>query len=141
MSAAAGASGDSQVASKLGLTPGQVVQEIGWDDDVDDDLRVAVEDVVGGELVEEAVEAVDVVLLWWREEDGDLVDGLVDSLTDLTDTGYIWLMTPKVGRDGYVDASDLSEAAITAGLAQTVSATVSTDWAATKLVRPRGTRR
>jgi len=138
---AAGASGDSQVASKLGLTAGQVVQEIGWDDDTDEDLRLAVEDAVGGELVEEAVEAVDVVLLWWREEDGDLVDGLVDSLTDLADTGHIWLMTPKVGRDGYVDASDLSEAAITAGLAQTVSATVSTDWAATKLVRPRGTRR
>ena len=141
MTTAAGASGDSQVASKLGLTPGLVVQELGWDDDVDDDLRLAVEDATGGELVEEAVEAVDVVLLWWREEDGDLVDGLVDSLTDLADTGHIWLMTPKVGRDGYVDASDLSEAAITAGLAQTVSATVSTDWAATKLVRPRGTRR
>ncbi|SEQ73404.1 DUF3052 domain-containing protein [Microlunatus flavus] len=141
MSTAAGASGDSQVASKLGLTAGQVVQELGWDDDVDDDLRVAIEDTVEGELVEEAVEAVDVVLLWWRAEDGDLVDGLVDSLTDLTDTGYIWLMTPKVGRDGYVDASDLSEAAITAGLAQTVSVSVSTDWAATKLVRPRGTRR
>ena len=26
---------------------------------------------------------VDAVLLWWRDEDGDLVDGLVDSLTDL----------------------------------------------------------
>ena len=141
MSAAAGASGDSQVASKLGLTPGQVVQELGWDSDVDEDLRVAIEDAIDGELVEEAVEAVDVVVLWWREGDGDLVDGLVDSLTDLTDTGYIWLMTPKVGRDGYVDASDLSEAAITAGLAQTVSAAVSGDWAATKLVRPRGTRR
>ena len=141
MSAAAGASGDSPVASKLGLTSGQIVQELGWDDDVDDDLRLAVEDAIDGELVEEAVEAVDVVLLWWREGDGDLVDGLVDSLTDLTDTGYIWLMTPKVGRDGYVDASDLSEAAITAGLAQTVSAAVSSDWAATKLVRPRGTRR
>ena len=141
MSAAAGASGDSQVAGKLGLTPGQAVQELGWDDDVDDDLRVAIEDAIGGELVEEAVEAVDAVLLWWREEDGDLVDGLVDSLTDLSDTGHIWLMTPKVGRDGYVDASDLSEAAITAGLAQTVRAEVSNDWAATKLVRPRGSRR
>jgi hypothetical protein len=141
VSTAAGASGDSQVASKLGLTSGQIVQELGWDDDVDDDLRVAIEDSIDGELVEQAVEAVDVVLLWWREEDGDLVDGLVDSLTDLTDTGYIWLMTPKVGRRGYVDASDLSEAAITAGLAQTVSAAVSSDWAATKLVRPRGTRR
>jgi hypothetical protein len=141
VSAAAGASGDSQVASKLGLTPGQVVQELGWDSDVDEDLRVLVEDAIDGELVEEAVEAVDVVLLWWRADDGDLVDGLVDSLTDLTDTGYIWLMTPKVGRDGYVDASDLSEAVITAGLAQTVSVAVSPDWAASKLVRPRGSRR
>lgn len=141
MSTAAGATGDNPAASKLGLTSGQIVQELGWDDDVDDALRLAVEDAVDGELVEEAVEAVDVVLLWWREGDGDLVDGLVDSLTDLTDTGYIWLMTPKVGRTGYVDASDLSESAITAGLAQTVSATVSAEWSATKLVRPRGTRR
>ena len=141
MSTAAGATGESPVASKLGLTSGQIVQELGWDDDVDEQLRVAVEDAIDGELVEEAVEAVDVVLLWWRAEDGDLVDGLVDSLTDLADTGYIWLMTPKVGRPGYVDASDLSEAAITAGLAQTVSATVSTDWSATRLVPPRGTRK
>ncbi len=142
MSAAAGASGDSQVASKLGLTPGQVVQELGWDSDVDDDLRVAIEDAIDGELIEEADEAVDVVLLWWREGDGDLVDdGLVESLHDLTGTGHIWLMTPKVGRAGYVDASDISEAAITAGLAQTVSVSVSSDWAATKLVRPRGSRR
>ena len=84
------------------------------------------------------MEAVDVVLLWWRDEDGDLVDGLMEALTDLTDTGYIWLMTPKVGRDGYVDAADLAEAAVTAGLALTTSAAVSADWSATKLVRPRG---
>ena len=129
-------------ADRLGITAGMVVQELGWDNDVDDDLRISVEDTIDGDMVDgDYGNVVDVVLLWWRADDGDLVDGLVDSLTDLTDTGYIWLMTPKVGRDGYVDASDLSEAAITAGLAQTVSASVSTDWAATKLVRPRGTRR
>jgi hypothetical protein len=128
-------------ANKLGLTRGMVAQELGWDSDVDDDVRVLVEDAVDGELVEEAVEAVDVVLLWWRETDGDLVDGLVDALRDLGDAGYIWLMTPKVGRDGYVDATDLAESAVTAGLALTNSASVSSDWAATKLVRPKGTRR
>jgi hypothetical protein len=127
--------------NKLGLAPGMAVQEIGWDADVDDDVRVLVEDAVDGELVEEAVEPVDLVLLWWRDGDGDLVDGLVDALTDLTSSGYIWLMTPKVGRDGYVDAADLAEAAVTAGLAQTTSASVSSDWAATKLVRPKGSRR
>lgn len=127
--------------SKLGVTRGMVVQELGWDDDVDDDVRLMVEDAADTELVEEAVEAVDVVLLWWRDGDGDLVDGLMDALTDLTSSGWIWLMTPKVGREGYVDAAELTEAAVAAGLALTTSASVSADWAATKLVRPRGSRR
>ena len=132
---------DQAVVNKLGLVPGMAVLEIGWDDDVDDEIRIMIEDAVDGELIEEAVEAVDLVLLWWRDGDGDLADGLVDALTDLTASGYIWLMTPKVGRDGYVDAVDLAEAAETAGLAQTTTATVSADWAATKLVRPKGSRR
>jgi hypothetical protein len=118
-----------------------VVQELGWDEDVDDDVRMMIEDAIDGELIEEAMEAVDLVLLWWRDEDGDLVDGLVDALTDLADSGYIWLMTPKVGRSGYVDAADVAEAALTAGLALTNSVQASPDWTATKLVRPTGARR
>lgn len=141
MSAAAGEADNNSAATRLGFRPGQVVQELGWDNDADDALRIQIEDAVEGELIEEAVEAVDVVVLWWREDDGDLVDGLVDALTDLADTGDIWLMTPKVGRAGYVDAADVAEAAVTAGLSQTITATVSDDWAANKLVRPRGTRR
>ena len=54
-----------------------VVQEIGWDEDVDDDVRAAIEEQIGGDLLDEdADEVVDVVLLWWREDDGDLVDAL-----------------------------------------------------------------
>ncbi|MCW2812312.1 MAG: hypothetical protein JWP61_2770 [Friedmanniella sp.] len=142
MSSSAGTPDFRPVTNRLGLAPGLVVQEIGWDGDVDENVRVSIEDAIDGELVEDAVEAVDLVLLWWRDDDGDLVDGLVDSLTDLTDSGYIWLLTPKVGRPGYVDAADLAEAVSTAGLAQTTtSSTVSPEWAATKLVRPKGTRR
>jgi Protein of unknown function (DUF3052) len=137
----AGAGGSRSLSDKLGLSRGLVVQELGWDEDVDDDVRLMIEDAIDGELVEEAMEAVDLVLLWWRDGDGDLVDSLVDALTDLTGAGYIWLMTPKVGRSGYVDAADLAEAAVTAGLALTSSVPVSSDWTATKLVRPRGTRR
>ena len=129
------------MSARLGLTTGLVVQELGWDSDVDDELRAKIEDAIDGELIEEAVEAVDVVLLWWRDSDGDLVDGLFDALTDLTDDGYIWLMTPKVGRDGFLDPADLAEAATTAGLALTSNAQVSVDWAAHRLVRPKGTRR
>ena len=137
----AGAGGSRSLSDKLGLSPGMVVQELGWDEDVDDDVRMMIEDAIDGELIEDAMEAVDLVLLWWRDEDGDLVDGLVDALPDLTESGYIWLMTPKVGRSGYVDAADVAEAALTAGLALTNSVQVSPDWTATKLVRPKGARR
>jgi hypothetical protein len=86
---------------RLGLKPGMVVQELGWDNDTDDELRVAVEDCidVGG--------------------------------------GSIWLLTPKVGRPGTVDAADISEAAPIAGLSQTTTAAVSKDWQATRLVAPK----
>ena len=68
---------------------------MGWDTDVDDDLRIAIEDAIDAELVEDAMEAVDMVVLWWRDEDGDLVDGLVEAMTDLAGNGRIWLMTPE----------------------------------------------
>ena len=125
----------------MGLRAGQVVQELGWDDDADEELRAAIRDATGEEFIDEAMEAVDCVLLWWRDEDGDLADGLVDALTDLDERGHIWLMTPKVGLDGYVDPSDLSEAALAAGLALANPASVSDEWQAHKLVRPKGTRR
>ena len=142
MSATAGPPEQStSVGTKLGVSRGLVVQEMGWDTDVDDELRIAIEDAIDAELVEDAMEAVDMVVLWWRDEDGDLVDGLVEAMTDLTANGRIWLLTPKIGRDGYVDAADISEAAVTAGLSLTNGAAISTDWAANKLVRPRGSRR
>lgn len=133
-------SADSRAAA-MGLEPGVAVQELGWDDDVDEGLRDEILDLIGEEFVYEALEAVDVVLLWWRSEDGDLADGLVEALTDLTDHGRIWLLTPKVGRDGYVDPTDLAEAALTAGLALANPASVSPEWQAHKLVRPKGIRR
>ncbi len=124
--------------SRFGFQPGMVVQELGWDEDIDEGLRSAIEGVIEGELVDDRYgDVVDAVILWWREDDGDLVDGLVDSLTDLADGGAIWLMTPKVGRPNYVDASDISEAAPTAGLSTTTSVAAGPDWSATKLVSPK----
>ena len=99
-------------AARLGFKPGMVIQELGWDSDTDDDLRVAIEDAIDADMVDtDYGNVVDAVLLWWRDEDGDLVDGLVDSLTDLVGGGAIWLLTPKVGRPNAVDAADIAEAA------------------------------
>jgi hypothetical protein len=125
-------------ASRLGFAAGTVVQELGWDNDTDDDLRVAIEDAIDADMVDgDYGNVVDAVLLWWRNDDGDLVDGLVDALTDLVGGGSIWLLTPKVGRPGSVDAADIAEAAPIAGLSQTTTAAVSKDWTATRLVAPK----
>lgn len=125
-------------ADRLGFKPGMVIQELGWDNDTDDELRVAIEDAIDADLVDgEYGNVVDAVILWWRDDDGDIVDGLVDTLTDLVGGGTIWLFTPKVGRPGAVDAADIAEAAPVAGLTQTTSATVSKDWMATRLLAPK----
>jgi DUF3052 family protein len=134
VAAAAGDAGKLGVAERLGIQSDMVVQELGWDIDVDDDVRAAIEEVLGAELLDEdSDEIVDVVLLWWRDDDGDLFDTLVDARSPLAENGVIWVFTPKTGRDGHVDASDINEAANTVGLAQTSNISVSDDWAATRL--------
>ncbi|MBA9004452.1 MULTISPECIES: DUF3052 domain-containing protein [Thermomonospora] len=139
MSATAGqAQSERSLAERLGFKPSQVVQEIGYDDDCDEELRRSIEAVTGNELVDEDYEdVVDVVVLWWRDEDGDLVDGLVDARTSLADGGHIWLLTPKAGREGHVEPSDIGESAPTAGLSQTSSMSAARDWSGTRLVAPK----
>jgi len=129
----------SQVAAdRLGLKPGMVVQELGWDEDVDDTVRVSIEDAIDADLVDgDYGDVVDAVVLWWRDGDGDLVDALVDSLTDLVGGGSVWLLCPKVGRVNAVEPSEITEAAPIAGLATTTTISVSADWSATKLVAPK----
>jgi Protein of unknown function (DUF3052) len=128
-------------AERLGIKPGQVVQELGYDTDCDEQLRQAITAVEGVELVDEDYEdVVDVVLMWFREDDGDLVDALVDALAPLGDGGYIWLLTPKSGRPGHVEPSDIGEAAPTAGLAQTSSVSAARDWSGSRLVAPKARR-
>ena len=98
MGTTAESAAEQSMAGRLGLRPGQVVQEFGYDDDVDDELRAAVEDLTGNELVDEDVhEVVDAAIYWWRDGDGDLVDALVDALPNLAEGGVIWLLTPKSG--------------------------------------------
>ncbi len=141
VSATAGGADTQNAGSRLGLKSGMVVQELGWDEDVDDSLRAEIEEAIDGDMVDgDYGNVVDAVVLWWRDEDGDLVDALVDSLTDLVGGGVIWLLTPKVGRPGAVDPADVAEAAPIAGLATTTTVSVSKDWSATKLVAPKGAR-
>jgi hypothetical protein len=142
VSATAGhAEGTRTQADRLGIEPGAIVMEIGYDEDCDETLRTAVVGRAGAEVIgADSDEVVDVVLLWWREGDDDLVDVLVDALGPLADSGVLWLLTPKVGRAGHVEPSDINEAAPTAGLQQTTSISAGRDWSGTRLVVPKSDR-
>jgi hypothetical protein len=131
-----GANGSSAV-ERLGFARDQVVQEFGYDADVDDDFRFAVEDACGAEIEDEDYTGgADAVLLWWREGDGDLGDALVDMVGVLDDGGFVVLLTPKATGDE-VDPSEIDEAAVTAGLHAAGTLNVSPQWRAHRLVAPR----
>jgi len=128
-------------ASRLSFAAGQIVQEIGYDTDCDADLRDAVAEIIGSDLVDlDFDEVVDAALLWFREDDGDLTDALVDAISPLADQGVVWLLTPKPGRDGHIEPEDITEAAQTAGLRQTSTISAAENWQGTRLVAPRAKR-
>ncbi len=132
---------DTDLAKRLGVQPGHIVQEFGWDKDVDEDLRAAVREVTGEDLEDEdSDEVADLVLLWFRDGDGDLVDALVDSLANLAEGGTVWLLTPKAGRQDHVEPGDVEEAAPTAGLHATSSVSACPEWSGTRLTSPKGKR-
>ncbi|MHB1065747.1 MAG: DUF3052 domain-containing protein [Georgenia sp.] len=136
-SAAAGA------GSRFGFISGQVIQEFGYDDDVDGPVREVIEELTGHELVDEDYgDVCDGSLIWWRADDAeqeDLTDLLVDAQANLDDGGLIWVLTPKPGRVGHVRPADIEEAARTAGMHATSAASVADSWSGIRIAsRSRG---
>jgi hypothetical protein len=119
----------------MGFAKDDLVLEVGLDSDCDSTIRDQIKSITGTTLLEDAAsEVVDAVLLWWRDGDGDLVDELMDALTYLSETGPIWVLTPKAGRDLHVEPSDIQDAAPITGLSQTSTIALAGDWSATRLV-------
>ena len=119
----------------MGFKEGDLVLEVGRASDCDENLRQQISAITKSQFLDsDSQEVVDGVIIWWREDDGDLVDELMDALTYLSETGPIWVLTPKVGRAGHVEPSDIQDAAPTAGLSQTSSFSIAPDWSATRLV-------
>ena len=126
----------------MGLAKDDLVLEVGRDSDCDSTLRDQIMVITGTQFLEGSTsEVVDAVIIWWRDGDGDLVDELVDGLTYLSETGPIWVLTPKVGRDGHVEPSDIQDAAPIAGLSVTSTIALAKDWAATRLVARKASKR
>ena len=119
----------------MGFAKDDLILEVGHDVDCDSTIRDQIMGITGTPFLEGSTsDVVDGVVLWWREGDGDLVDELMDGLTYLSETGPIWVLTPKAGRDGHVEPSEIQDAAPIAGLSQTSTIALAGDWAATRLV-------
>lgn len=119
----------------MGLAKDDLVLEVGRDNDCDSTLRDQIMAITGTTFLEGSTsEVVDAVIIWWRDGDGDLVDVLMDGLTYLSETGPIWVLTPKAGRAGHVEPSDIQDAAPIAGLSVTSTIALAKDWTATRLV-------
>src|SRR5690625_867372 len=99
------ASAGPAAGSRVGFTSAQAMEESGYDDAGDTEVRTAVGGVTGNDLVDEDYSDVaDGALIWWRDDDGDetdLTDLLVDALDNLDDGGVFLVMTPKPGRGGH----------------------------------------
>jgi len=141
------ADGQRGIAERLGVSAGTLVQSLGEEPAggdgpaADANLLAEVARAAGEPLVpEDSDDVVDLVLLWWREDDGDLVDALVDARRNLSEAGVVWLLTPKTGRPGHVEASDVQEAVPTAGLAQTSTVSAAPSWSGIRLVAPKTAR-
>ncbi|KUG51654.1 hypothetical protein AVL62_08975 [Serinicoccus chungangensis] len=119
---------------KLGLREGQVVVEYGYDDDVEEAVRQAAAAVSGAPLEADDYDGVvDVVLLWWRDGEGDLADELMDALTTMEEGGCIVLLTPGAGREDRVPAADVQDACTTCSM--TASGAVNLgEWLGQRLV-------
>jgi hypothetical protein len=126
----------------MGLAKGDLVLEVGFDSDCDSTLRDEIRAIIETEFIENSTtDVVDAVIIWWRDGDGDLVDELMDAITYLAENGSIWVLTPKVGRDGHVEPSDIQDAAPVAGLSQTSTIALAKDWTATRLVARKSLKR
>ena len=144
MSATAGqaAEGVRGPADRFGIEPGMVVMEMGYDEDVDHDLRDALIERCGELVDEDTDEVVDAVLLWYRDGDGDLVDLLVDALGPLADNGVVWLLTPKAGRGRVTWSRARSpRRRRPPGCSRPPRSAPGKDWSGARLVAPRSTSR
>lgn len=126
---------DQTMIARLGLERGHIIQEFGYDEDVDKNLRLGIEFATGEPIVfEDYGDVTDGALVWFRDGDEDLADLLMDAQSLLDDGASMWVLTPKAGIAGHVEPRVVGESASLAGLHATSTFVVGESWSATQLV-------
>ncbi|NHU49659.1 DUF3052 family protein [Rhodococcus sp. A14] len=99
-------------ARELSLAFGMVVQELGWGVDVDEEFRRIASGVAGTRPVGENHRGrVDVVPLWWRTGDGNLVGALRGVTPHAADGTVPLAVDPETGSAGAPATREIDEAA------------------------------
>ncbi|MDO5746950.1 MAG: DUF3052 domain-containing protein [Actinomycetaceae bacterium] len=126
------------VVESLGFSGDMVVQEFGWDEDVDEVVREAIETACGQQMEYEDFQGVaDGAIIWWRSDDGDvdaLSDLMLDAMRNLDDGGVMWVLSPKASLPDHVPPRDIEEAAKAVGQHPTTSEVVSPNWSGIRIV-------
>lgn len=124
--------------SRFEFDRGQLVREIGYDTDVDPEVRQRIEAITGRRLAgPECPRCPDGLLVWLRAGSADPVDLLLGCGEAMTRRTRLWVLTPKVDRPGHLPPAEVAAAARRAGLTCVRRVDVFDDWNAIGLRLPR----
>ncbi|MBR6440107.1 MAG: DUF3052 domain-containing protein [Aeriscardovia sp.] len=119
------------VLNKLGFVPGISVKEYMWGEDVEGELRDAICECIGSDLLEEGAGAgADAACIWWRDgnDEESLSDCLLDASADLEPGQKICVLTPKPGFEGAAAPGFVAAVASKEGLNASTPVSLNSEW-------------
>ena len=119
------------ILNKLGFAPGISVREYMWGEDVEGDLRDAICECIGSDLLEEGAGAgADISCIWWRDGDDEesLSDCLLDASAGLGAGQKICVLTPKPGFEGAATPGFVAAVASKEGLNASTPVSLNSEW-------------
>jgi Protein of unknown function (DUF3052) len=122
------------VVQKLGVKPNQRVEIVG---DVGAGLRRDVKDVLGRGLVRSGELDGAIVMVESIEEAEEVFESYRPRLRD---TGYLWLITPKRGQEGYVNQMHLVPGGKSRGMIDNKTCSIDETRSGIRFVIPRALR-
>jgi hypothetical protein len=123
------------VVQKLGVKPEERVEIAG---DVGVGMRRDVKEAIGRGLVRSGELDGAIVLV---ESEDEAKEALVQYRARLKDTGYLWMITRKRGRDGYLNQMSLVPHAKRLGLIDNKTCSIDDDRSGIRFVVPRALRK
>lgn len=121
----------SAILNKLGFKPGLSAKEYMWGEDIEGDLRDAICECVGADLLDENSEdGADISCVWWRDgnDEETLSDCLLDASSPYEAGRKICVFTPRPGFEGAATPGFVAEVAAKEGLNASTPVALTKEW-------------